>query len=249
MRVQIDIVQCQALAERLRTQHIYVQDACAHIQRARQLLPAQSCEAQKEQLERAIKRLHRLKEELTEKEEQLLRITEVYRSCEEEVLNDIRIFPEERRVDSIAWKSSPDMVFPIWKHDIVKMLFRRPAIQAMIGCEYYAIFRPLRIGWYKRLVVPNEVRDFVTIRMKSPLSELRPVPWKGIFIPGCQPTIDWDWLFEEMRRRILKWWEEYQKNKEGGVRDAIIGGINRPERFTLLYKEQTGSNAPDGGQK
>ena len=141
------------------------------------------------------------------------------------------------------------MVFPIWKHDIVKMLFRRPAIQAMIGCEYYAIFRPLRIGWYKRLVVPNEVRDFVTIRMKSPLSELRPVPWKGIFIPGCQPTIDWDWLFEEMRRRILKWWEEYQKNKEGGVRDAIIGGINRPERFTLLYKEQTGSNAPDGGQK
>ena len=59
MRVQIDIVQCQALAERLRTQHIYVQDACAHIQRARQLLSAQSCEAQKEQLERAIKRLKR----------------------------------------------------------------------------------------------------------------------------------------------------------------------------------------------
>lgn len=238
MRVQIDIVQCQALAERLRTQHIYVQDACAHIQRARQLLSAQSCEAQKEQLERAIKRLHRLKEELTEKEEQLLRITEVYRSCEEEVLNDIRIFPEERRVDSIAWKSSPDMVFPIWKHDIVKMLFRRPAIQAMIGCEYYAIFRPLRIGWYKRLVVPNEVRDFVTIRMKSPLSDIISIlPSRFKILPGC-PLVMPDWQSEEMRRRILKCLEEYPKNEDNGVHDKTIGIIEPDsERLTHLRNE------------
>lgn len=238
MRVQIDIVQCQALAERLRTQHIYVLDACAHIQRARQLLSAQSCEAQKEQLERALKRLHRLKEELTEREQQLLRIAEVYRICEEEVLNDIRIFPEERRVDSIAWKSSPDMVFPIWKHDIVKMLFRRPAIQAMIGCEYDAIFQPLRIGWYKRLVVPNKVRDFVMIRMKRPLSDLISlVPSRFEILPGC-PLVMPDWQSEEMRRRILKWWEEYQKNKEGGIRDAIIGIVGpNPEDLTRLRYE------------
>ena len=238
MRVQINIVQCQALAERLRTQHIYVQDACAHIQRARQLLSAQSCEAQKEQLERAIKRLHRLKEELTEKEEQLLRITEVYRSCEEDVLKDVCNLPE---MPAARQRIKLRAVFTKrpWINVKDKIPLCQPAIYLKEPSWNFEIRNVEQLQLPRVLEVPNKVRDFVNNRMKRPLSDLISlVPSRFELLPGC-PLVMPDWQSEEMRQWTLKWLEEYQRNKEGGDQDHIIGIIEPdPERLTRLRNER-----------
>lgn len=238
MRVQIDIVQCQALAEQLRTQHMYVQDACAQLHRAYQWLFEQSCDVQKELLMRAIWKLQMLEEELMEKERQLLRITEVYRSCEEDVLKDVCNLPE---MPAARQRIKLRAVFTKWPWINVKdkIPLCRPAIYLKRPSWNFEIRNVEQLQMPHVLEVPNKVRDFVNNRMKRPLSDrISFVPSRFEILPGC-PLVMPDWQSEEMRQWTLKWLEEYQRNKEGGDQDHIIGIIEPdPERLTRLRNER-----------